>query len=84
MPGFGAVSWTDYYGSRKGKKAESAEVLYLRSQVAKIPELIQEAATTAANNAVQAERAQAAAEVNEKVTEQLNTILPAYFDQYHA
>jgi len=48
--------------------------------VARIPQLLQEAATTA----VQAERAQAAAEVQEKVAEQLNTILPAYFDRYHA
>ena len=84
MPGFGAVTWSEYYGSSRGKKPESAEVLSLREQVARISQLIQEAATTAAATAVQAERAQAAAEVNEKVAEQLNTILPAYFDQYHA
>ena len=82
MPGFGTVSWTEYYGSRKGKKAESAEVLYLRSQVAKIPELLQEAATTAANNPVQAERAQAAAVVDDKVNEKLCSILPVYMEQY--
>jgi hypothetical protein len=80
VPGFGAVSWSEYYGRSKGKKPESAEVLSLREQVARFPQMIQEAA----NTAVQAERAKAAAEVNEKVAEQLNTILPAYLDQYHA
>ena len=40
--------------------------------------MIQEAAA----QAVQAERAQAAAQVNEQVTEKLNTILPAYMEQY--
>ena len=80
VPGFGAVSWSEYYGSSRGKKPESAEVLSLREQVAMIPQLIQEAA----NTAVQAERAQAAAQVDEKVTEKLCSILPAYMDQYHA
>ena len=41
--------------------------------------MIQEAAA----QAVQAERAQAAAQVNDQVNEQLNTILPAYMEQYH-
>ena len=37
VPGFGAVSWSEYYGSSRGKKPESAEVLSLREQVARIP-----------------------------------------------
>ena len=82
VPGFGAKSWTEHYGSKRGKKAESAEVLYLRSQVEKFPELLQEAAKTAANNAIKLERAQAAAVVDDKVNEKLNTILPAYMEQY--
>ena len=83
VPGFGAVSWKEYYGSKRGKKAESAEVLYLRSQV----EMLQQAANAAAKNAVQEGRAQAdavaAAVVDDKVNEKLNNILPAYFEQYH-
>ena len=79
VPGFGAVSWKEYYGSKRGKKAESVEVLYVRSQEEKFPELLQEAA----NNAVKAERAQAAAVVDDKVNEKLNTILPAYMEQYN-
>ena len=84
MPGFGLKSWTEHYGSRKGKKPESAEVLYLRSQVEKFPEMLAQAA---AKNAVQEERAQAAAltaaVVNEQVNAAIKNILPAYFDQYH-
>ena len=78
VPGFGAVPWSEYYGSSRGKKAESAEVRSLRQQVALIPQLVQEAA----NAAVQTERAQVATQVNEQVTEKLNTILPAYMEQY--
>ena len=37
VPGFGAVTWSEYYGSSMGKKAESAEVRSLREQVAQIP-----------------------------------------------
>ena len=87
MPGFGAKSWTEHYGSRKGKKPESAEVLYLRSQVEKFPEMLAQAAAAAAKNVVQEERAQAAAltaaVVNEQVNATIKNILPAYFDQYH-
>lgn len=82
MPGFGAKSWTEHYGSRKGKKPESAEVLYLRSQVEKFPEMLAQAAAAAAKSAVQEERAQAAAVVNEQVNATIKNILPAYFDQY--
>ena len=52
VPGFGAKSWPEHYGSRKGKKPESAEVLYLRSQVEKFPEMLAQAAVAAAKNAV--------------------------------
>ena len=87
MPGFGAKSWTEHYGRMKGKKPESAEVLYLRSQVEKFPEMLQQAAAAAAKNVVQEERAQAAtvaaAVIDDKVNERLNNILPAYFQQYH-
>ena len=79
VPGFGAITWSKYYGSSRGKKQESAQVLALMDQVARIPHMIQEAAA----QAVQAERAQAAAQVNDQVNEQLNTILPAYMEQYH-
>ena len=85
MPGFGAKSWTEHYGSRKGKKLENAEVLYLRSQVEKFSEMLAQAAAAAAKNVVQEERAQAAAVaaavVDDKVNEKLNNILPAYFEQ---
>ena len=37
VPGFGAVSWSEYYGSSRGKKPESAKVISLREQVARIP-----------------------------------------------
>ena len=37
VPGFGTVTWSEYYGSSKGKKAESAEVIALREPVVKIP-----------------------------------------------
>ena len=78
VPGFGAVPWSEYYGSSKGKKAESADVKALREQVAQIPQLIQEAATAAAEK----ERERVASQVNEQVTEKLNAILPVYFQQY--
>jgi hypothetical protein len=74
VPGFGAVPWSEYYGVSRGKKAESADVRALREQVAQIPQLIQEAANAAAEK--ERER------VDEQVTEKLNSILPAYFEQY--
>ena len=78
MPGFGAVPWSEYYGSSRGRKAESAEVRSLREQVAQIPQLVQQAAIAAA----QQERERVASQVDEKVNEKLNTILPAFFEQY--
>ena len=75
VPGFGAVPWSEYYGSSRGRKAD---VKALREQVAQIPQLIQQAAIAAA----QQERERVASQVDEKVNDKLNTILPAYFLQY--
>ena len=57
------------------------EVLYLRSQVEKFPEMLAQAAAAATKNAVQEERAQAAAVtaavVDDKVNATIKNILPA-------
>ena len=79
VPSFGVVPWSEYYGSSRSRKAESAEVRSLREQVAQIPQLIQQAAIAAA----QQERERVASQVDEKVNDKLNTILPAYMEQYH-
>ena len=48
VPGFGAVPWSEYYGSSRGRKAEIVQVRSLQEQVAHIPQLVQEAASAAA------------------------------------
>jgi hypothetical protein len=86
VPGFGAKSWTEHYGSKRGKKPESAEVSYWKSQVEKFPEMLAQAAAAAAAAAVKEEREQnaalTAATINEQVNETIKNILPGYFDQY--
>ena len=48
VPGFGGISWSEYYGANpKGKKAESAEVKQLREKVETFPSVVQDAVTRA-------------------------------------
>ena len=77
VPGFGGISWSEYYG-KKGKKAESAEVKQLREKVEQFPQLLQDTV----KEAVAAVQIQFQSQVQTEVNEKLNTILPAYLEQY--
>lgn len=87
MPGFGGISWSEYYGANpKGKKAESAEVKQLREQVEAFPSVVEDAVTRAVTAAETKFKEQVQTQMQLQVQSQLNekliTILPIYMERY--
>jgi len=75
VPGFGGVSWTEYYGAApKGRKAESQEVKALREQVQAFPGMVEDAVTRAVTAAT--------SQMQTQMQTQLMTMLPAYLERY--
>jgi hypothetical protein len=71
VPGFGATSWTTYYGAApKGRKAESQEVKALREQVQAFPGVVEDAVTRAVTAATS------------QMASQFMTMLPNYLERY--
>lgn len=83
MPGFGGISWSEYYGANsKGKKAESAEVKQLREQVEAFPSVVEDAVTRAVTAVETKFKEQVQTQMQSQLNEKLITILPIYMERY--
>jgi hypothetical protein len=83
VPGFGGISWSEYYGATtKGKKAESAEVKNLREKVEAFPSLVQDAVTKAVTAVETKFQEQVQAQMQSQLNQKLMTILPIYMERY--
>lgn len=83
MPGFGGISWSEYYGTNpKGKKAESAEVKQLREAVDDFPNIVNDAVTRAVTAAETKFKEQVQIEMQSQLNEKLMTMLPIYMERY--
>ena len=70
MPGFGGISWSEYYGTNsKGKKA---------TESAGVKQLVQDAVT----RAVTEFKEQVQTEMQSQLNEKLITMLPIYMERY--